>query len=303
MVLVTAIITTIGTDYLRKAIESVKSQTYKNIELIVCYDGNNFNDFKEKIENEFDNLSLLNVGPFNNANNARQTGIEQANGEYIALLDDDDYWHEKHIEKNICEAKKHQSKNIVLISNSVLIADQKEIRRLPERFFDSSQESVAEYLFCLKDNKKTLMQTSSFFFSKEVGILYNFDRNLTLHQDYDWIIKVDESKEVLIKQTGFNTSFYVVDINQNSISKKSKADNSISWALQSLGSYPKEIVINFFKNNTLWMMRNENIWDVIKQILKFKKSLGISFLSTLPLFFKILIVKVKLCIKKILGIA
>ncbi len=298
MVLVTAIITTIGTDYLRKAIESVKSQTYKNIELIVCYDGNNFNDFKEKIENEFDSLILLNVGPFNNANNARQTGIEQANGEYIALLDDDDYWHEKHIENNILELENLESKKVVLISNSILIAGQKEIRRLPERFFDSSQESVAEYLFCLKNNKKTLMQTSSFFFNKEVGILYNFDRSLTLHQDYDWIIKVDESKEVLIKQTGFNTSFYVVDINQNSISKKSKADNSIRWALKSLGGYPKEVIINFFKNNTLWMMRNENIWNVIKQILNFKKVLGISFLSTLPLFLKILIVKVKIFIKK-----
>ncbi len=47
----------------------------------------------------------------------------------------------------------------------------------------------------------------------------------------------------------------------------------------------------------------KNIWSVIKQILKFKKVLGISFLSTLPLFFKILIVKVKIFIKKILGIA
>ncbi len=56
-----------------------------------------------------------------------------------------------------------------------------------------------------------------------------------------------ESKEVLIKQTGFNTSFYVVDINQNSISKKSKADNSIRWALKSFRGYPKEIIINFFK--------------------------------------------------------
>ncbi len=137
MVLVTAIITTIGTDYLRKAIESVKAQTYKNIELIVCYDGNNFNDFKEKIKSEFDSLILLNVGPFNNANNARQTGIEQANGKYIALLDDDDVWANDHIIKNLQFLENVKNENFLLISNTikVLNGDRNNAEILPELYY------------------------------------------------------------------------------------------------------------------------------------------------------------------------
>lgn len=277
MVLVTAIITTIGTDYLRKAIYSVKAQTYKNIELIVCYDGNNFNEFKEKTENEFDSLILLNVGPFNNANNARQTGIAQANGKYIALLDDDDYWHEKHIEENINEAEKCKNDNILLVSNSILVSNQKESRVLPERYYDSKKESVAEYLFCLKKNKKTLMQTSSFFFNKEVAVLYPFDTSLSLHQDYDWVIRVDRSHQVLIKQTQHNTSYYVIDANLNSISKKSRAIDSLNWVVRRLSGESDSLILEFLKFNTLWFARVLN-YNSTKVILKnIRKDLKLNY--------------------------
>jgi len=286
MILVTAIITTIGTDYLRKAIESVKAQTYKNIELIVCYDGNNFNDFKEKIESEFDSLILLNVGPFNNANNARQTGIGQANGKYIALLDDDDYWHEKHIEKNIKETEKYEDRNILLVSNSILISNCQELRKLPERYYDEKNESIAEYLFFLKDNKKTLMQTSSFFFNKEVGISYPFNKKLKLHQDYDWIIRVDRSNEVLIKQTTYDTSYYVIDVNSNSISKKSRATDSLNWAVSMLSDEKKEVIFGFLKMNTLWFSRVVNLSSIIPIFKNIRKEFKLNYFY----MFKILLI-------------
>lgn len=261
--LVSVVITTVGSDYVLKAVNSAKSQTYQNIEIIVCYDGAQFDSFEEKITSEFNGIKILNVGPFNNANNARQTGIEQANGEFIALLDDDDYWSELHIQLNVQEALNYKHRDIVLVSNSVIIENGKETKVLPERYFEPEKESVVEYLFFQKNNKKTLMQTSSFFFNKEVGLRCPFDRTLTLHQDYDWIIRVDEMKDILIKQTKLNTSFYVLDINQNSISKKSKAINSIFWAEKMLKNYSPKIKFLFYRRNTLWFLRNENLIERI----------------------------------------
>lgn len=303
MTSVTAIITTIGSEFVKNAIRSVQNQTYKNIEVIVCYDGTHFNEFKQSLDQSFKDLILLNVGPFNNANNARQAGIIHAKGKYIALLDDDDYWHETHIEKHVIEAEEIGLDKLVLISNSILILGKKEVKILPERYFNSHKESVAEYLFCLKNKQKTLMQTSSFFFSKNVGLNYPFDTKLTLHQDYDWIIRIDESNQVCIKQTGFNTSYYVIDSNVNSISKKSKAENSIQWASKVLSNYPKSIRINFLKNNTLWMLRNNSIFSVISNLFSIKKKFNLSFYESLPLFQKILILKIKIKIKEILKLS
>lgn len=303
MVKVSAIITTIGSDFVKEAIKSVKNQSYKNIEVIVCYDGDNFKEFKKLLDQNFNDLILLNVGPFNNANNARQAGIIYAKGKYIALLDDDDYWHETHIEKHVIEAEKIGLDNLVLISNSILILGKKEVKILPERYFNGRKESVAEYLFCLKNKQKTLMQTSSFFFSKSVGLNYPFDTDLTLHQDYDWIIRIDESNQVFIKQTGFNTSYYVIDTNVNSISKKSKAENSIQWASKVLSNYPKFVTVDFLKNNTLWMLRNSSIFSIISNLLSIKKKFNLSFYESLPLFHKILILKIKIKIKKIFKLS
>lgn len=299
MVLVTAIITTIGTDYLRKAIESVKSQTYKNIELIVCYDGNNFNDFKEKIENEFDNLSLLNVGPFNNANNARQTGIEQANGEYIALLDDDDVWANDHIIKNLQFLENVRNENFLLISNTikVLNGDMNNAEILPEIYYEKECQSVANYLF-LERNCKTIMQTSSFFFSKNVGILYPFDRKLKLHQDYDWVITLDESKDVEIFQTKQKTSYYFVGENLKSVSSNSKSIDSLNWGVERLKEYSCDIKVGFIKKNTIWFSRNDDFLFFLKILNKINREMNVSYMSLLLFLFIWIKMKISYMVKR-----
>lgn len=298
MVLVTAIITTIGSNYLHKAIQSVKSQTYKNIELIICYDGNNFNDFKEKVESEFDNLILLNVGPFNNANNARQAGIEKANGEYVALLDDDDYWAADHLENLVVQAN-NIGKPVLLISKSVIVKSDKVKEILPERFYDYKNESIPEYLFCFKKNKRTMMQTSSFFFSKSLGVTVPFDIRLKQHQDYDWVIRVYESGYARIEQIDIETSFYVLDANDLSISKISKVNTSLSWAERVLNKYGKDVVFNFIMNNTIHFCIRNN--DNFKFLIKFSyNNFNFDFFQLMRLYLKWKLLNFKFIIKKFL---
>lgn len=279
---VTAIITTIGSSYVRKAIESVKAQTYKNIEIIVCYDGNNFENFKNEINNNFSEIKLLNVGPFNNANNARQTGINESSGEYIALLDDDDYWNENHIDLNVKYTKFVEAEDFVLVSNSIIISDGKEKVTLPQKYFNQKKESVADYLFNIEDKKKTIMQTSSLFFNKKLGTDIPFKTNLTLHQDYDWVIRVNEANIPII-QTRENTSYYVHNSTYNSISKKSKAKESIAWGESVLLNYSESTRKGFLRNNTIWMLRSENFFNLLKLIFLGSKKMNLKRKSQIEL--------------------
>ncbi|WP_339171882.1 glycosyltransferase family A protein [Anoxybacillus sp. FSL W8-1294] len=90
--------------FLKIAIESVLHQTYPNIELILVDDGSNNNSAKKLCEfhKEIKYIRQSNKG----LPAARNTGIRNSSGEYICFLDDDDYWHEEKVEKQVIQMEK-----------------------------------------------------------------------------------------------------------------------------------------------------------------------------------------------------
>lgn len=87
--------------YVSKAINSVLNQTYKNYEIIIIDDGS-VDNTKIIIEQY---LMYPNVHYIYQKNKglaaARNTGIRNSTGEYIALLDADDYWSSQKLEKQM----------------------------------------------------------------------------------------------------------------------------------------------------------------------------------------------------------
>lgn len=86
-----------------RAINSVLTQTYKTLEIILV-DDNTDTNLSYEIKDAFKNISqvkyIKNIG-IHGASAARNLGISYANGEIIAFLDDDDEWLPKKIEKQI----------------------------------------------------------------------------------------------------------------------------------------------------------------------------------------------------------
>lgn len=80
--------------YVKKALESVLIQTYRNYELIVVDDGSSDDSFdvaKKTLENSGINYQLIrqdNAG----VSIARNNGVSASNGDYICFLDADDWW-------------------------------------------------------------------------------------------------------------------------------------------------------------------------------------------------------------------
>ena len=100
--LVSVIITTHNRqELLSRAIESVLLQSYQNIECIVVDDASEdgTKEYCESIESI--NYVRISKDESKGGNYARNLGIKNALGEYIAFLDDDDYWLPEKIEKQI----------------------------------------------------------------------------------------------------------------------------------------------------------------------------------------------------------
>ena len=91
-------------EYLEEAVESVAGQTYSPIELVVVDDCSP-DPIEPIVEDaETDGLQSVRVVRHEEnrgANAARNTGIENAAGEYVAFLDDDDRWRPRKVEAQV----------------------------------------------------------------------------------------------------------------------------------------------------------------------------------------------------------
>ena len=78
--------------FIKKALQSVINQTFENWEAIVI--DNYSTDDTEKILNEYKDTRIRYIKIKNNGiiAKSRNLGIENANGEWIAFLDSDDWW-------------------------------------------------------------------------------------------------------------------------------------------------------------------------------------------------------------------
>lgn len=90
--------------YLKRALDSVLRQTYKNIEIIVVDDNNSDDEYRietEKFMKKFNDSRIKYIKHERNKNGsaARNTGIKNSSGKYITFLDDDDEFADQRIEK------------------------------------------------------------------------------------------------------------------------------------------------------------------------------------------------------------
>ena len=116
------------TGYLLEAIESVLSQTYNDIEIIVVDDGST-DDTREKLKPYQDKLEYVyieNGGPAR----ARNVGMEMARGKYISFLDSDDLYYPKKIEIQTAFLEDHADVDLVCSELSAIDDDGKVLDEL-----------------------------------------------------------------------------------------------------------------------------------------------------------------------------
>lgn len=79
--------------YLYECVESVRSQTYKDIEIILVNDGStDGSDLICEELAELDNRIIVIHKDNGGLSDARNVGIDQSKGDYIMFVDSDDYW-------------------------------------------------------------------------------------------------------------------------------------------------------------------------------------------------------------------
>ena len=89
--------------YLRKCLNSILSQTYKNLEIITVENGSTDNSLE--ILKEYKGKIKVEVLKKGNIGLARNKGIDKSTGEYLVFIDSDDEINEYFIEKMLNKLK------------------------------------------------------------------------------------------------------------------------------------------------------------------------------------------------------
>jgi len=226
--------------YIKRAIASVNSQSYNNIEIILVNDGSTDNSLQILEPLLTENITLF-TQKNSGASSARNKGMELAKGTYIAFLDADDYWHKDKIKVQYEQMQKHPDWNSCYSL----------VTRSSNDNFNSSviKPIITETHELIDIFQSPYLGTSSFMISKDaLDLVGFFDESLETAEDIDFFLRTAK-----IGNVGKINAFLVF---------KEVIDESLG---NKITSYQDNLdVINSFLNSTPTFLQSNN--TIVKNV-------------------------------------
>lgn len=193
-ILVTVIITTYNRpNDLYRALKSVVSQTYKNLEILIL-DGRGLQETQRIVrifQLENDNITYIPAFSgektsvlYGSVQRARNIGLGIAKGKYVAMLDDDDYWESNKIEQQLFYAE---------INDAALTSCQMRVQG-----GNHIDKPIVTPTFIDLLKSFNMSCTSSYFLNREkLNSIGGFDESLRSMHEYDIALKLAKREEMI----------------------------------------------------------------------------------------------------------
>lgn len=179
--------------YIRDCLDSILSQTYKDLEIVVCDDCSS--DSSLAILNEYQKQYPSIIKVIANASNqgvtqTRHLAILQARGEYLTTLDSDDYYYEpQKLEREmklVFTYKKYTGKDIIGFSKIIPV---KEDKTLIASCGDSN--NIKEGRIINEIISRSCMIPRDFIMKKDIYFeVGGFDTDISIFEDWDLKIRL-----------------------------------------------------------------------------------------------------------------
>ena len=173
---------------LMRALQSIAGQTYTYIEVVLVNDGGCDLDIKE-LQDILGGILLNYIRLEKNTGRAHagNIGIKNAQGEYIAFLDDDDEYYPEHID-NLVSFLSNQSYYEVVYSDTETVVKHSSTE---ERKSAEYKEKVFSKDFSYNDLLVgNYIPFNSILFSKNVLLSEEIDESMDLYEDWDLLIRI-----------------------------------------------------------------------------------------------------------------
>jgi len=177
-------------DIIEKCIDSVLSQTEQSFEIVVVDDGSK--DNTQQVVEAINDKRIRYIYQENGGGSkARNTGIDNARGQYVAFLDSDDVFLPHHLSASLEVLKQDDT---ICTYTQVIVDRGDEITFLkPDRAIGKN-EHISEYLMC----DRGFVQTSTLIVPIALAKKSKYDEEISAGQDYDIAIKLVFNGAVLL---------------------------------------------------------------------------------------------------------
>lgn len=173
---------------IKKSIESVLKQDYGDIEVIVVDDCSTDNTCKVIEGIDDSRLRYIKLQKNSGACKARNVGIENAKGEYIAFQDSDDVWRENKLTIQLDTMKKANADIVVCFFQRINLRTGKK-----KRYDSQIPDGFVQYETLLK---KSIASTQCMLIKSECLKTIRFDETLRKAQDWDLILNLSKKYKV-----------------------------------------------------------------------------------------------------------
>jgi glycosyltransferase involved in cell wall biosynthesis len=211
-----------------RAVRSVLKQTFRDLEVIVVVDGPDAAVSTALSEIQDDRLRVVELADNLGVAGARNIGIENAKGTWIAFLDDDDEWLPEKLDTQLAIARRSIDKSVIVASRF--------IARTPRGSYlwpqkePSASQHLSEYLFCRKGlfQGEGLIGTSTLLAPAALLRAVPF-RALKKHEDWDWLLRVTNMPDTRLEFCSRPLSICYMEQSRPSLSNTKEWRFSLDW--------------------------------------------------------------------------
>ncbi|TCK75802.1 glycosyltransferase family 2 protein [Acidipila rosea] len=215
-----------------RAVQSALAQSLEAIEVIVVIDGPDevTEEALQAIKDPRVRVLALeeNVG----GSEARNIGIRAAQSAWIALLDDDDEWHQEKLAKQLAAAQSLSGSRVIVTCQ--YYDDKGATRLLRPRTFPRPGEAISDFLYSKVSWLGTIEgfpQTSTWFVSRGLLLKVPFRKGLKRNQDTDWILQALQLSGVKTFLVQEPLSIFHNEVKRKRITQVPDWKDSYNWAM------------------------------------------------------------------------
>lgn len=212
-----------------RSVQSALGQTFKDIEVIVVIDGPDEASRMELSQIDDPRLKVMELPNNMGGSGARNAGVTEAKGEWIAFLDDDDEWLPQKLERQLEIAIR--SNYAFPIVSCYLIARTPKGEFIWPRRLPKSTESLGDYLFIRRSifRGEASMITSTVLTKKELLQAVPFKLGLRKYQDPDWMLRASNFSGVGAEFVTEALTIWYIEENRKTITRVNDWRYSLAW--------------------------------------------------------------------------
>jgi glycosyltransferase involved in cell wall biosynthesis len=212
-----------------RAVRSALDQSLPPHDVVVVVDGPDFATVRALEDIGDSRVAIVELAENGGAARARNIGISNCTGDWVAFLDDDDEWLPGKLRAQALSAASEGDIHHLVLGTGVEWKGDSTSEWWPLRS-PSPQERISDYLFVRRRRGEGLLATPTIMLRREFALACPFPEHLRILEDFDWLIELEKAgaRFLIVLEP-------LVIVNapsaRTSLSSDAHWETSLAWAL------------------------------------------------------------------------